>query len=71
MSIAAPEQILLRIVFLTYMFFSGSQIQKKYFPGGRCVIDIIISYHHHNNIKLYRSMYRSIQNDDDIERRKQ
>ena len=42
MSIAAPEQILLRIVFLTYMFFSGSQIQKKYFPGGRCVIDTLM-----------------------------
>ena len=53
------------------MFFFGSQIQKKYFPGGRCVIDIIISYRHHDNIKLYQSMYRSIQNDDDIERRKQ
>ena len=33
MSIAAPEQKLLRIVFPAYMFFFRSQIQKKYFPG--------------------------------------
>ena len=33
MSIAAPEQKLLRILFASYMSFSGSQIQKKKFLG--------------------------------------
>ena len=32
-SVAAPAQKLLRIVFPTYMFFSGSQIQKSIFSG--------------------------------------
>ena len=42
MSIAAPEQKLLRIVFPTYKSFFGSQIQKKFFAGGRCVIDTLM-----------------------------
>ena len=46
MSIAAPEQKLLRIVFPTYMSFFGSQIQKKYFPGGRCVKSFLERHHH-------------------------
>ena len=42
MSIAAPELKLLRIVFQPFMYFFGSQIQKKFFPGGRCVIDTLM-----------------------------
>ena len=37
MSIAAPAQKLLRIVFRSYMCFPGSEIQKKCFDGDRCV----------------------------------
>ena len=37
MSIAPPAQKLLRIVFRTYICFSGFQIRKKCFVGDRCV----------------------------------